>query len=78
MFRQCYQYFSGDHKDPCKHNDEIKHERATPCSLAQFLKGKLGSSALEVMEEAIDAVAEWTGEAPADDDMTLVIARRTP
>lgn len=45
--------------------------------LAELLREKRGQPASDVVDDVIDAVADWTANAPAEDDMTVVIARRT-
>ncbi len=46
--------------------------------LAQFVSERTALSASDLVDEINRAVTEWSGGAPAADDVTLVIARRLP
>ena len=45
--------------------------------LADLLVNKRDEPSATVVKDVLKAVSEWTGAAPADDDVTLVVVRRT-
>jgi serine phosphatase RsbU (regulator of sigma subunit) len=46
--------------------------------LADLLVARKEDSAVSIVDAVLDAVSDWTGGAPAEDDVTLVVVRRTP